>query len=170
MIKNNNQKSVGIIAPKTIKFIKYNFNPINNSFINTKKREKLNLQTISPNNSKLYVYHKIIKNYIKTNDSFNNFSNLKVIEDNSSKLFFNKINNNETKSKILKKQINFFQIGENNNNLNRTIKEDRNSFNKSYKSSFIHLYKDRISNFNRRLLKKIKIMEIFLEMRILIVN
>ena len=120
-----------------------------------KKREALNLRTISPNNNKLKVYHKKARNNIKTNISFNiNFSNLKVIGNNSSRLNFNTMNNNETKAKNLPKQINYFIIGENNNNSNRTIKEDRNSFNKNYKSSFIHLYKDRISNFHRKLLKK----------------
>ena len=141
-IKNiSNRKSVGLIVPKRYKFIKYNFSPVNNIIINMKRRENSNLQTTSPNNSKLKVYHKKTKNNIKTNNSFNiGNSNLKVIEDNPSKLIFNKINN--------------FKNGENNNNLNRTIKEDRNSFNKSYQSSFICLYKDRMCDFNRRLLKK----------------
>ena len=70
-IKNiSNQKSVGLITPKAFKFIKYNFSPVNNVFINVKRREKLNLQTTSPNNSKLKVYHKKTKNYIKTYNSF----------------------------------------------------------------------------------------------------
>ena len=153
-IKNiSNRKSVGLIVPKRYKFIKYNFSPVNNIIINMKRRENSNLQTTSPNNSKLKVYHKKTKNYIKTYNSFNiDNSNLKDIEDNSSRLNYNTINNNETKAKNLPNQNNYFTFEGNNNNLKRIIKNNRNSYATDYKSN-ISSYNNTISDFNIRLLK-----------------
>ena len=150
-IKNiSNQKSVGLIGPKTYKFVKYNFNPVNNIIINMEKREQLNSQ----NNSKPKDYPKKGRNYLKTYNSFNiDNSNLKDIKDTSSKLIFNKINNNETKAKNLPNRNNYLKIEENNKNSKRIIKEDTNFSVAGYKSIFCH-YKNTISDFNRRLLNE----------------
>ena len=131
-IKNiSNQKSVGLIGPKTYKFVKYNFNPVNNIIINMEKREQLNSQ----NNSKPKDYPKKGRNYLKTYNSFNiDNSNLKDIKDTSSKLIFNKINNNETKAKNLPNRNNYLKIEENNKNSKRIIKEDTNFSVAGYKS------------------------------------
>ena len=150
-IKNiSNQKSVGLITPKAFKFIKYNFSPVNNIIINMEKREQLNSQ----NNSKPKDYPKKERNYLKTYNSFNiDNSNLKDIKDTSSKLFFNKINNNETKSKNLPNRNNYLKIEENNKNSKRIIKKDTNFSVAGYKSIFCS-YKNTISDFNRRLLNE----------------
>ena len=150
-IKNiSNQKSVGLITPKAFKFIKYNFNPVNNIIINMEKREQLNSQ----NNSKPKDYPKKGRNYLKTYNSFNiDNSNLKDIKDTSSKLIFNKINNNETKAKNLPNRNNYLKIEENNKNSKRIIKEDTNFSVAGYKSIFCS-YKNTISDFNRRLLNE----------------
>jgi len=150
-IKNiSNQKSVGLITPKAFKFIKYNFNPVNNIIINMEKREQLNSQ----NNSKPKDYPKKGRNYLKTYNSFNiDNSNLKDIKDTSSKLIFNKINNNETKAKNLPNRNNYLKIEENNKNSKRIIKKDTNFSGAGYKSNFCS-YKNTISDFNRRLLNE----------------